>query len=139
MTKTVNEKNIEIAYLILRLTMGFNMFAHGLVRLPKLDAFNSWMVGLFENSMLPIVLVKPFGYALPIIELIVGICLILGFQTAKSIHAGGLIIAALVFGSCMIEKWDMAGGQMLYAIFFFILAVYLNKNTYSLDKVFFKG
>ena len=136
MKTTVEEKNIRISYLILRLTMGLNMLAHGLVRLPKLDEFSSWMVGLFENSWIPILMVKPFGYVLPILELVVGICLVLGFKTAQSIHGGGLIIAALVFGSCMIEKWDMAGGQMLYAIFFFILAVGIKYNQYSLDNKF---
>ncbi|MFK8138970.1 MAG: DoxX family protein [Bdellovibrionales bacterium] len=135
MIQGIDRKNSEIGYLVLRLTMGFNMFAHGLVRLPKLDQFSGWMLGLFENSWIPLFLVKPFSYSLPFIELIVGVLLILGIKTSIGIHTGALIISSLVLGSCLIEKWDMAGGQMLYAIFFFLLAIFLPLNKYSLDTL----
>ena len=126
--------HLKTPYLILRLIMGFNFFVHGLVRIPKLESFSNWMLGLFKDSLIPEILILPFSYSLPFIELIIGFLLIIGFKTMKAINAGNIIILCLVTGSCLIEKWNMAGGQMLYALFFFILAVFVENNDISLDS-----
>lgn len=133
-----NSKDLEIAYLLLRLTMGFNFLAHGIVRIPKLYSFSNWMTELFSESTVPLIIVKPFSLMLPFVELIIGILLILGLKTSKALHAGALVIVILVTGSCLIEKWDMAGGQMLYAVFFFLLSFAINLNKFSLDRAKFK-
>lgn len=31
--------------------MGVNMFVHGMVRLPKLEEFNIWIVGYFKDIL----------------------------------------------------------------------------------------
>jgi len=113
--------------------MGFNFFVHGIVRIPKLEGFSQWMAGMFAESLLPLALVKPFAYVLPFVELSIGVLLIVGFQTRKALNAGALVILMLVSGSCLIEKWDMAGGQMTYAIYFFALSYLVHLNAYSVD------
>lgn len=80
----------KTAYLLLRLAIGASMFGHGLVRLPKLNAFSDWMVGSFEKSILPQALVVPFSYVLPIAEFTVGLLLILGLFTRQALIGGGL-------------------------------------------------
>jgi len=129
-------KDLEFAYLILRLTMGLNMLVHGLVRFPKLKEFSSGLVKMFTDSPLPDFSIVAFSYSLPFVEFFVGLFLILGFKTEKAINLGSLVIMSLVFGSCLIEKWDMAGGQMLYALFFFALSIFTPLNTHSLDYRF---
>lgn len=127
------------AYLIARLSIGMSMFAHGLVRMPKLDGFSNWMVTSFKDSVLPEALVRPFSYALPVLELAVGILLLLGLFTRLSIIGGSAIMLVLIFGSGMIEKWDAVFTQIVYGVIFAILYNYLESNRYSLDRVLRKG
>lgn len=127
------------AYLIARLSIGMSMFAHGLVRMPKLDGFSSWMVTSFKDSALPEALVRPFSYALPVLELAVGVLLLLGLFTRLSIIVGSIIMLALIFGSGMIEKWDAVFTQIVYGVIFAILYNYLESNRYSLDRVLRRG
>src|SRR5690348_18268752 len=122
-----------ITFLLLRLAIGASMFGHGLVRLPKLAGFSSWMVGSFEKSMLPLSLVRPFSYALPILEFTVGLLLITGLFTKASLIAGALIMAALIFGTTLIESWDAITSQLIHAAFFAVLLQFVQYNTFALD------
>lgn len=124
-----------ITFLLLRLAIGASMFGHGLVRLPKLGGFSSWMVGSFEKSMLPLSLVRPFSYALPILEFTVGLLLITGLFTKDSLIAGALIMAALIFGTTLIESWDAITSQLIHAAFFAVLLQFVQYNTYALDSL----
>ncbi len=69
------QKTIELAYLILRLTMGVNMFTHGVARLLDLDKFNGWLISQFSNTILPEFIVSISSYMIPFVELIIGILL----------------------------------------------------------------
>jgi len=121
--------------LLLRLAIGASMFGHGLVRLPKLAGFSSWMVGSFEKSMLPLALVRPFSYALPILEFTVGLLLITGLFTKASLIAGALIMVALIFGTTLIESWDAITSQLIHAAFFAVLLQFVQYNTYAVDSL----
>jgi len=68
----------KTSYLILRMAIGTSMMGHGLVRLPKLSTFSTWMTGSFKNSMLPSVLVLPFSYLLPFAEFGIGVLILVG-------------------------------------------------------------
>ena len=127
-------KNRILGYFIMRLIIGVNLFVHGLVRLPKLQGFSHWMVKHFEKSMLPTILVKPFSLSIPFIELIIGLLLILGLKTEKTILAALTLMLFLVFGSCITETWDWAAYQMIYGIFLYILLVDIDHNDISLDN-----
>lgn len=127
----------HIAYMLLRVTVGINFLGHGLIRLSKIPEFRDWMISLFEKSPLSIQLVSLFGTVLPILEFLVGITMVIGLFTRYSISLGALIIIALIFGSCMIESWEMAGGQMLYGLMLFILLFLYEYNKISLDRLFF--
>ena len=61
MSKSKNVVMKKNVFLVLRLGVGMSMFGHGLVRLPKLSAFASWMSGSFQQTMLPEPLVHFFG------------------------------------------------------------------------------
>ncbi|AHM62936.1 DoxX family protein [Flammeovirgaceae bacterium 311] len=123
----------KYSYFFLRLPLAMSMFGHGLVRLPKLSGFAEGMTEQFKDSILPEILVLPFGYALPFIELIIGILLILGWQTRNSIYAGLLTMAALVFGSSTIESWGAISVQLIHALYFGMLLHFLPKDRFSID------
>jgi len=127
------QKTLELAYLILRLTMGVNMLTHGIARMLNLEGFNTWMIGQFSKTILPEFMVSISSYLIPFIELIIGILLILGLFTSRTLLVGALLIVALVFGSGLQENWNIMSSQMIYAIFFFILSYFIELNRYSID------
>lgn len=129
------QTTIQLAYFILRLTMGVNMFTHGVARLLDLEKFNMWMIGQFSNTILPEFLVSLSSYMIPFAELIIGVLLILGLFTSRALLLGALLITILVFGSGLQENWNVMSSQMIYAIFFFILSYLIELNRFSLDRI----
>ncbi|KIX21795.1 hypothetical protein SY27_08455 [Flavobacterium sp. 316] len=121
------------AYVLLRITMGINIFCHGFVRIPKLTSFRDWMVNTFVDSMLPSWTVYSWGTILPFIEFIIGLFLIIGFRTYETTIAGASMIAILIFGSCLTENWEWAGIQMIYALFFYFLISNIENNKFVID------
>lgn len=122
-------------YLLLRLGVAASMFGHGLVRLPKLNGFSSWMVSSFEKSMLPAALVTPFSYFVPIAEFVVGLLLLAGLFTRFAAIAGALVMVALIFGSCMVENWDWIPSQLIHVAFFAVLLQYVSSNAWAVDNL----
>lgn len=129
-----NITNQQLAYFFLRITMGINFFGHGAIRLPKIPKFSDGMVEMFKDSILPQPLVYGFGTILPIAEFLIGILLIVGLYTRQALTAGAIVMIILIFGSCMIERFDNAGGQMLYAFMYFFLLFYIEHNYLSIDN-----
>lgn len=126
----------DVSFLLLRLGIGLSFFGHGLVRMPKLDKFASWMQSLYADSLLPVAWVQPFSFALPFIELGIGILLIVGLFTRASLIAGGVTMLMLIFGSTMIESWDALPSQLIHLAYFAVLiqpaTLY---NAYSIDNL----
>jgi len=130
----------QLSFLLARLAVGMSMFGHGLVRLPKLQSFSHWMVGQFEKSMLPEIIVTPFSYILPIAELLVGIFLLIGLFTRQALVAGSLVMIALIFGSSMIEEWGAIPSQLIHAAFFSILLIFEKSyNSFAVDLILEKN
>ncbi len=127
-------QNHQLAYFLLRLTLGLNFTMHAVSRfLSGLPKFVDGMVNGFENTILPAVLVRPFGYILTFNELTVGVLLLLGLFTRAAATAGALVMMALIFGSSLQQKWEAVSQQMIYAVFFFLVLHFLENNRYSLD------
>ncbi|MDC0933604.1 DoxX family membrane protein [Arcobacteraceae bacterium] len=129
-----NKQNtMEWAYLILRLSLGINMFLHGVMRIPKIDAFSAGMVERFEGTLLSESMVSLFAYSLPYIELALGLLLIIGLFTNRTLLVGGFLIVVLIFGSALQENWSLISSQILYSILFFMLSYFIEFNKYSID------
>lgn len=126
--------NKNVAYFLLRVSMGVNLLGHGLARIPKISIFTEGMTNSFEKSWLPQPLVQIFSTTLPFLELIIGLMLILGFKTRVASFAGAGLIIMLLFGSSTVENWEAMGIQMIYAVFFYILISRLEDNSYSVDS-----
>lgn len=128
--KTTNE---QLSYALLRITIGVAMIGHGLVRIPKLEVFAGGMVKMFDG-VLPVALVTPFGYVLPFIEFAIGALLILGLLTRTTLVAGAVLMMVLILGSCLLEKWEFVGTQLLYGFLYFVLLRFLSFNAYAVDN-----
>ena len=105
------------ALFILRLGLGINMLMHGLVRLPKLNVFVSKMAAGFSDTLLPPIVVKPFLFTLPFLELSAGILILMGGKAGQyGLALCGLLLAALLFGTTLKQDWNTAGTQMIYVL-----------------------
>lgn len=120
-------KNLKTAFFFLRLPVAVSFLGHGLVRLPKLEAFTKWMATTMEKSMIPEALVIPFSYALPFAEAIIGILLLIGVQIKYSLYTALVLMSILIFGSCSIENWAAIEAQLLHAFYLFGLFWFYEK------------
>ncbi len=127
-------KQYNLAYLLVRLSIGVSMFGHGLVRLPKLSVFVEHIVGSFKNSILPEVLTIPFAYSIPVVEFVIGVMLIVGLFTKQALVIGCVLMITLVFGSTMIENWGIIDSQLIHTLIFSGLLVTINYNYLALDN-----
>ena len=114
--------NKKLAVFLLRLFTGINFLMHGAVRVfGDYSGFADGMVNDFSDTFLPAFSVRLLGYAIPIIELIVGVILITGFQLKIGLVIGFLLIATLIFGMSLLQEWGVVGSQMIYALALFLI------------------
>lgn len=110
-------KDFKTTYFFLRLPVALSIFGHGLVRLPKLQTFTEGMVKSMEKSAIPESLLTPFGYFIPIAEFLIGLVLLIGYQTKYTIYAGLALMGLLVFGSASVENWTGIEAQLVHSIY----------------------
>lgn len=110
-------KDFKTTYFFLRLPIAISLLGHGLVRLPKLEIFSNWMVTLMEKSAIPSFLIVPFSYILPIAEFLLGLSLLIGFQTKYTIFSGLVLMSILILGSASIENWSAIEAQLLHSVY----------------------
>lgn len=108
-------------HVFVRLPIALSMLGHGLVRLPKLHEFSSWMVETMHPSMLPETFVQAWGYALPPLEAAIGLWLITGWQVRWAIVTCLALLSVLVAGSCAIENWGAVQAQLVHGIYLMVL------------------
>jgi thiosulfate dehydrogenase (quinone) large subunit len=127
----------QLAYAVFRLTLGINILVHGAGRIfgPGAEAFASTTAAEFSKTALPAGMVHAFLLVVPFAELVLGALTILGLFTRWALTLGGLLIAALVFGTAMRSDWNTVGVQMIYAITYYLLLVNRESNRFSLDAL----
>ena len=124
-----------LGYAILRLAIGMSMVIHGVVRLPKISAFVAQTLKMFAGTWLPPVAVAGFARVTPFVELAIGLSVLLGLATKWGLTLGGAWMVLLIFGSTLIEKYDIVGIQLVYSLVFFHLLLHLRHNAISLDAL----
>lgn len=124
-----------LSFVFIRLGIGISMFGHGLVRIPKLSTFSNGMVSSFSESFLPGQLVLPFSLALPFLEFLIGLLLILGWKTRLAGISGAILMLFLMFGTSMIENWGALPSQMIHLLFFVLVYEFHQVNTFALDRI----
>lgn len=124
----------SISYVFIRLGVGISMLGHGLVRIPKLTAFSEGMVNNFKESLMPGFLVLPFSYALPFVEFLLGVLLVLGWQTKQAAIVGGILMLVLMGGTTLIENWSALPSQMIHLLFFVLVYEFNQSNSMALDQ-----
>jgi len=129
------QSNGALAYALFRFTFGINLMMRGVVRIALGQAaFQAYMLKQFENvPVMPPALLIPFSAALPFVETVIGLLIVVGFQTRTALIAGALMIAALTFGTMLRQDFTIAWLQLDYALAFFVLLACRSWNTISID------
>jgi thiosulfate dehydrogenase [quinone] large subunit len=129
----IHDSAKNLGYATLRLAIGMSMLLHGVGRFPKISAFAQHTVKDFAGSPLPAWAVDAFARFTPFAEFAIGVSVLLGVATKWGLTLGGLWMVLLIFGSTLIEKYDIVGIQLIYSLIFFHLLMHLEHNSFSLD------
>ena len=124
----------ELGFLIARIGLGVNLFFHGIVRLPNLSGFVQGMETKFAESMLPLFLVTPMAYAIPIAELIIGLLLLLGIATRYALIGAAVQMMVLITGCCFVQDWGPINSQMFLLVLAAFLIANLHLNRCAITK-----
>ena len=107
------------AYVLLRVLTGLNFFGHGYARIftgSFLKGFAEHMQQQMAHAPLDPRMVLGIGYAIPCVELLVGVLLITGLGVRWALYLALLLMMALMFGVTMAQNWTVAGDQLVYGI-----------------------
>ncbi len=125
----------SLAYALLRIAFGVNFAGHGLIRIYiGVAFFAATTAEHLAKSPLPHSLTYAFSYAIPFLEAILGLTLILGVFTRISLVCGVVFIMLLTIAVTANQQWDVASQQLLYSVVFFLLLFFIEHNALALDN-----
>jgi thiosulfate dehydrogenase [quinone] large subunit len=126
----------RIAYALLRVVFGVDIFFHGLSRLlGDHAAFLAYLSQQMAKAPISKSLLPPFAAALPWTEATIGLLLLLGLFTRFTLVAGSLVLIVLMAGITLAQNWEVAGIQLIYCAIYFVLLTHRGRNFYSLDTL----
>lgn len=135
------QRDLPVAYLMLRATMGFHMIAHGGVRVPILRAFAAETredflgVTLLGLPLFPGWLVTLVAYAIPPVEVVIGLLLSLGFKTRLASTTGSVLFLVMMFGTVARMNFSTAHIMWFYVMVFAVLGALSFADRYSVDRM----
>jgi thiosulfate dehydrogenase [quinone] large subunit len=126
----------SLAYVLLRVAFGVNFAMHGFIRMYSgLGTFAATTAEHMAKSPLPHGFVLGFSYAIPVIEAVLGVALILGLLTRVTLVLGAVFMMGLTIGVGSNQQWDTAGQQLVYSVVFFLLLFLLEHNALAVDQL----
>ena len=134
-------RDLPVAYLMVRATMGFHMIAHGGVRLPILPAFAAETrkdfagVTLLGLPLFQDWLVTLICYTIPPVEFVIGLLLSVGFKTRLACNAGNVLFLVMMFGTVARANFGTAHVMWWYVMIFALLGGLNFADRYSVDRM----
>jgi len=126
-----------LGYATLRLAIGMSLFIHGVARIGHIPVFAETITKQFSSSVLPAASVLVFAWVTPPVELFIGLLVLVGLWTRLGLLLGGVWMVVLIFGSTLIEDYNIVGIQLVYSLIFFHLLQNLEFNALSVDRFLF--
>lgn len=140
---------IDISIFLARLTLGAYMLIAGWNKMASDKGLSGFVEGMLKlrPEWLPESFTRPYGYALPILELLTGLALILGLFTR--VAAGILTLLLLSIAIAVVSKFgihgttpEKAAGPFHHSIVMiplsFLLAI-VGSGRLALDPLYFGG
>ena len=116
------KRDLPVAYLMVRLTMGFHMIAHGAARFSILSQFAADTtksfagVNLLGLPLFPGWLITTICYAIPPVEFVIGLLLAVGFKTRLASIAGNIMFVVMMFGTVAQKNFETAHVMWWYVL-----------------------
>jgi thiosulfate dehydrogenase [quinone] large subunit len=133
-------RDLALPYALLRIALGLNICLHGVIRWTAgLTSFAGSLVPMFQMTPLPLWSVYSFGCVLPIVETLVGACVLFGFQTGRALISGSVLMLVLTFGSTLRQDWPTVGIQLTYSLVYALLLATIRFNSYSVDRRLYRS
>jgi thiosulfate dehydrogenase [quinone] large subunit len=132
----LDNRDLSLAYFLLRATLGVNILLHGVARLVSGPGqFTATLIHEYQATPLPHPLVVAFASTLPWAEAFLGLFLLIGLFTRIALTLGALLILLLTFGTCLLQKWQVAGDQLIYAAVYAALLAFVSGDRFSIDAL----
>ena len=122
-----------LAHGLARVALGLSIAMHGYSRLPILVGFANGMVKQFAPTFLPSPLVYITGFGIAIGESVIGTLLVFGVFLRPTLMIGTLLMLLLIFGSTLIQQWEIVSVQLIYVAFYVGLLATVRYDRFSLD------
>src|SRR5437763_13975311 len=121
----------EAAYALLRVTLGVVFLFNGTGKF--MGGLGNFVGGMNQRfaGKLPAALVMPFAYALPFMEVLCGVLILLGLFSGIALVLSGLLLVALTFGTVMLNDFPTVAHNTQYALVNFVLLWFIEHNGYS--------
>ena len=134
--RTPANTDVELPYALLRATLGLNILMHGLARLVGgTGTFARTLVPMFAKTPLPSLSVYGFGVALPFVETLLGLLLLVGLRTRWALVSGCGLLFVLTFGSSLRKDWEITALQLIYTAVYTALLAGIRWNGFSMDRM----
>ncbi len=125
-----------VSALLLRVSLGVLFFFAGLNKVigGPVD-FAQGMIGNFEDTYLPVILVAPFAYVLPFVEVVLGAALIVGLFTKPMLAVTGILLIMLSLGTNIMGNPPTTANNVNYVLVT-VAALYFacRDNRWSADR-----
>lgn len=136
------DRDLPVAYLMVRATMGFHMIAHGGSRFPILREFvaetREEFMGVTLAGVLPIFpsfIITLIAYTIPPTEFVIGLLLAVGFKTRLASLAGNCMFLVMMFGQVALMNFGTAHVMWWYVLVFALLGALSFADRYSVDRM----
>lgn len=127
------KNNRSTAYLLMRATFGTVFLFFGVTKFTRgVGAFAGGMQQRFAGK-LPMLIVAPFGYSLPFLEVLLGTLILLGLFNSISLFCSGLLLMVLTFGMVILGDTPTVANNLIYVLINFVLLYLSDQNVYSVD------
>jgi thiosulfate dehydrogenase (quinone) large subunit len=131
--------DVALAHCFARVALGLCIALHGYSRLPNLVGFANGMVKQFAATFLPSPLVYVTGFGIAIGEAIIGTLLIFGIFLRPTLVVGTLLMLQLIFGTTLIQQWEIVSIQLIYVAFYVGLLATVRHDRFSIDGLRRRG
>ncbi len=126
----------QAAYVLLRITVGVVFLFYGVVKFALGRATVAVGIGQeFDKTFLPRALVTLFANVLPFLEVLLGLCILLGAFTVIALGLTAGLMVALVLGQVVAMNAGIVANNLIYSIILFLLLLFAEHNTLCLDQL----
>ncbi len=113
----VHGAELQWASALLRLSIGSLLLSAALIKVPGgIAGTIAYYSSLFEQSILPLFLVKAHASVIMFVEFALGIWLLSGYRLPLAWKASSLLLVSLAVGMVFAGKYDVASDNYLYVL-----------------------